>query len=106
MSGIQTLSFKMKDDRKVKPNGCKDLETIRKELDLPVKTFCDLIGLNRSNYYDAKKGADTRLSLDQWRRLAELWLESGRPIEQLLGCAWQDSTEREQARQSMEQRAA
>lgn len=81
----------MKDDSKVKPNGCNDLETIRKELNLPVKTFCDLIGLNRSNYYEARKGVDTRLSLEQWRRLMEYWLRSGRSIEQLIGCSWQDS---------------
>ena len=68
-----------------------DLETIRNELGIGVTAFCKEIGLPRRNYYEATSGRDTRLSLDQWRRLAEYWLESGRPIEQLLGCAWQDS---------------
>jgi hypothetical protein len=75
--------------------GCSDLETIRKELNVPVTEFCDKIGLPRRNYYEAKNGRDTRLSLDQWRRLAEFWLQSGRSIEHLFGCAWQDSTEKQ-----------
>lgn len=74
-----------------KARNYSDLETIRKELNVPVTEFCQMIGLPRRNYYDAKNGSDTRLSLDQWRRLAEFWLRSGKSIEQLLGCAWQDS---------------
>jgi hypothetical protein len=77
--------------RKVNKEGCKDLETIRKELDLPVTRFCELIGLTRKSYYNAKNGTDTRLSLDQWRRLMEYWLRSGKSVEQLIGCSWQDS---------------
>lgn len=82
----------MDSDKKVKPEGCKDLETIRNELNLSVDSFCALIGLTRRSYFYAKKGRDTRLSLDQWRRLMEEWLKSGKSVEQLIGCAWQDST--------------
>jgi hypothetical protein len=86
---IRTPSFKMISDKTA--SGLNDLETIRKELNVPVTEFCQAIGLPRRNYYDAKNGSDTRLSLDQWRRLAEFWLRSGKSIEHLLGCAWQDS---------------
>jgi hypothetical protein len=72
-------------------SGLNDLETIRKELNVPVTEFCRVIGLPRRNYYEARNGRDTRLSLDQWRRLAEFWLRSGKSFEHLLGCAWQDS---------------
>ncbi|QHU99587.1 hypothetical protein [Synechocystis sp. CACIAM 05] len=89
----------MKDDSKSTSKQTKDLETIRRELDLNVRSFCEAIDLHHSTYYEGKKTGVNRLTLDQWSKLTELWLKSGKPIEQLIGCAWQDSHQTSDPRQ-------